>query len=304
MKSSFGRIQRGYVLALILVLLPLPSYAIAATTPEQVKSFVRQVYFEGVPYEEASQLSWDIALPVLQGVLNNPSDAQYWANAVVTIGMIGDDQGAKLLMEFIERDEAKAKLNRAQTVAKTSAVMALGYIVNKTGNEAALAFLTNGVEPNAWQKRGIGWTGSFHRNVTERDSQLASMAVLGLGVSGNAEAAQALLALKQGTRGTQAVPGISSLAEEALTANEEISTAGLRGYYRKMKDERASVDVTSEAGSRAKSGIVKPNTLGEVLREPQAGEQLRSPQPGEIIAPAKTGEILKPLQEGQTIKVN
>jgi hypothetical protein len=126
-----------YLLAILLMLSPVARDAAAATTPEQVKEFIHNVYIEGVPYDQASQLAPEIALPVLKQVLADPHEDEYWANAVVTIGMIGHDQGTELLTEFITRREAESKLNRAQTVAKTSAVMALGYIVNKTGNRKA-----------------------------------------------------------------------------------------------------------------------------------------------------------------------
>jgi len=236
-------IGRIIMISLVLVLpLLTPAFVAAATTTtKQVEDFVRAVYIEGVPYEQASQLAPEVALPILKQFLNTPAEERYWANTAVTIGMIGHDQGTNLLIDFITRREAKNKLNRDQTVAKTSAVMALGYIVNKTGNRKALDFLKSSIDPQAWRKRNLKWTGEFHRTVTERNNQLAMMAVLGLGVSGNSEAAQTLRSIKESPKTKQmsaireALPEINSVAEEALKANESISREGIQRYYLKVQ---------------------------------------------------------------------
>lgn len=236
------KFQQSFLLAAVTLLLPVAQPAAAAeTTPEQVKEFVHQVYIEGVPYAEASQLSADVALPILKEILNNPHEEEYWANAVVTVGMIGNDQGVKLLTDFVVRKKAKGKLTRAQTVAKTSAVMSLGYIVNKTGNRLALDFLMKGAYPQTWSKRNLAWIGEFHTNKAERDKHLASMAVLGLGVSGNTDAAKFLKSLvavpttPQMRTLKKSMPDIDTIAMESLKANRAISTDGIHNYYLKIQ---------------------------------------------------------------------
>ena len=237
--NRLGMITRLFSLLAVVVSLLSPTHdAAASTTPEQVMEFVHAVYIEGVPYEQASQLAPDVALPILKQVLRDPREEEFWANAAVTIGMIGHDQGVDLLMEFITRSEAKSKLSRAQTVAKTSAVMALGYIVNKTGNRKALDFLKTSVDPQTWRKRSLAWTGAFHGTGKERDKQLAVMAVLGLGVSGNPEAAQTLRSLGETPKTPQmralkkALPEVGNVAGEALKANSVIASKGIQSYYR------------------------------------------------------------------------
>lgn len=238
--NSLAMITRLFSLLAVVVALLSPTLdAAAATTPEQVRKFVHAVYIEGVPYEQASQLAPDVALPVLEQVLRDPREEEFWANAAITIGMIGHDQGVDLLMEFITRREAKPKLSHAQTVAKTSAVMALGYIVNKTGNRKALDFLKTGVDPKTWRTRKLAWTGEFHGTGKERDKQLAVMAALGLGVSGNPEAAQILRSLGETPKTRQmralkrALPEIDNVADEALKANNVIASKGIQNYYLK-----------------------------------------------------------------------
>ena len=86
---SYGRITQ-LAISLVLGLLLMVRYGAAATTtPGQVREFVHAVYIEGVPYEEASQLSAEVALPVLKQILSDTHEQDFWANAGVTAGMIG-----------------------------------------------------------------------------------------------------------------------------------------------------------------------------------------------------------------------
>lgn len=290
------------------LLLPITQSA-AATTSEQVKEFVHQVYIEGVPYSEASQLSADIALPILKEIINNPKEEDYWANAVVTIGMIGNDQGVKLLTDFINRKEAIGKLTRMQTVAKTSAVMSLGYIVNKTGNRTALDFLIKGTDPQTWDKQNLAWTSEFYTNIKERDKHLASMSVLGLGVSGNTDGANFLESLKAAPATSQlhtikeAIPNIDQIAEEALETNRAIAIEGINNYYLKIQPKNVPEERQVKVKPRSQLEMVKPPVPGELIKKPEPGQVLRELQPGEVVSPAKKGEILKPTQKGEIIKL-
>jgi HEAT repeat protein len=298
-------IRKFYSLTMILGCLLQGAAVNAATTPEQVKDFVHAVYIEGVPYEEAAQLDPEVALPILKDVLNDSSEEEYWPNAAVTVGMIGDDRGADLLLDFINRKEPKAKLSRPNTVAKNSAVMALGYIVNKTGNRKALDFLKARVDPKAWTK--LPWVGAFQRTKEERDKQLATMAVLGLGLSGNPEARERLKSLKETPKTPQmrelrsALPDVGTSAEEALKAHGIISEKGLTNYYLQYRPKHSNEERT-EMGPTSEMEMVKPPVMGEVLKEPQPGEVLKEPQPGEVVAPPKTGRMIRPLKKGEVIK--
>ncbi len=207
--------------------------------PAAIKDFVRQVYIEGVPYEDVGRLSADVAIPVLREMLNNPQEEEYWPNVVVTLGMLGDDRAVEPLVNFIERKEPGKQLSRAQSVAKTSAVMALGYVVNRTGNQRALKYLEEGIYPSAWEKRNLPWASSFFPSGAERNNQLVIMSVLGLGLSGRAEATKVLRLLRDPHATPeivalkQQVPGIDNIADEALKASESIGKDGMRMYYKK-----------------------------------------------------------------------
>jgi len=204
-----------------------------------IQEFVHRVYIEGVPYEEVTRLSPEVAVPLLVGMLDNPQEEEYWANIVVILGMLGDDRAVAPIFDFIKRGESRPQLSRSQCVAKTSAVMSLGYIVNRTANPEALAYLKEGVYPETWEARNLLWASSFFRSQAEQNNQLAIMAVLGLGVSGKPQAATVLQMLRQppATPKMKAlksrIPEIDNIAEEALKANAMISKSGLKLYYEK-----------------------------------------------------------------------
>lgn len=213
-----------------------------------IRSFVHQTYIGGVPYTEVAKMSTGEAMPVLLEMLNDPLEEEYLPNIVVTLGMLGDDRTVAPLIGFISRPESRWELSRSQSTAKTSAVMALGYIVNKTGNAQALAYLEEGINPQVWEGRNLQWTSDFYPSTVERNNQMAIMSILGLGVSGNPEAGKILRELQQpapasrtGAAVSQALPTLdSSIVNEALKAHEDISRNGLKQYYERFESKRRS----------------------------------------------------------------
>ncbi len=307
MNVSVNSRKTGAALTLALALLSSAGHSMAQTTADEVKGFVQSVYIEGVPYERASKLDPGVALPVLEQILADSTQQDHWANAAVTIGMIGDERSADLLINFITRTESGRKLSRAQTVAKTSAVMSLGYVVNKTGSRQALDFLKAGTDPRAWDRRQLRWVGDYQRNAIERNQQLAAMSVLGLGLSANAEATQFLRQLQavpvtpRSRALKQSLPGVDGLVDDALKASSEISNEGLDRYYLRVQP-RATIS-SDGPGPRAEmemlrapveGQILKPLTAGEMLREPQPGQQLVAPKPGSVLRPLTAGEVIAP----------
>ena len=193
--------KRFYLYCLLCASLALPAYGLSmslqqraqtATDPETVRAFVRQTYIAGIPFKEVQGMSPDVALPVLITMLDDSRDAQYWANIVVTLGMLGDNRAVEPLINFIARSEEPPELSPPQAVAKTSAVMSVGYIVNKTGKGPAFTFLAEGVDPQVWENRNIRWSSSFYPSTRERNIQLATMSIIGLAISGRPEAEKIL----------------------------------------------------------------------------------------------------------------
>jgi len=92
-----------------------------------IKEFVRQFYIHREPYEEVSKYDASV-MPTLLRMLRDPGKQDHWSNIVVPLGMIGDESAVKPMIEFIEKSK-KGALNRSRRRAKTSAVMALGYLM-------------------------------------------------------------------------------------------------------------------------------------------------------------------------------
>ena len=203
------------------------------TSAMDVKEFVKQTFIHGVPYEKASGYgAGDV--DTLLNMLSDRSQEDYWPNVVITLCIIGDDRAVDPVLSFIK--ESSGQLSHAQYTAKTSAIMALGYLINKSGNRKALDYLMAGLEPGAWSEKGVDWVSPYHASAGDRDMQLSTMAVLGLALSGNSEAREALLSLQRAPK-TAAAKRLQAQASatisEALSANQMIAEQGLAEYYRK-----------------------------------------------------------------------
>src|SRR3954470_18164242 len=104
----------------------LPSQGAAGLAyPSDVRAFVQQTFIHGVPYEAASKFK-PSDVPILLALLADPAAEAQWANVVSTLGMIGDAQAVGPLIAFVA--SGQGQLSPVQYTAKTSAVMALGYI--------------------------------------------------------------------------------------------------------------------------------------------------------------------------------
>jgi HEAT repeat protein len=209
----------------------------AADQPSDISTFVHQIYIEGIPYEEAIRFDPASAVPILLGMLADPKEEEYWPNIVVTLGMLGDERAVDPLIQFMKEDAA-GPLSHSRYKAKTSVVMALGYIVNKNGSKKALEFLIESVDPAVWTRRGIMWKSPYHRTEAERNQQLTIMSILGLGLSGNREALTLLRSLRQvpatrqGENLRAQIAGVNDVLKEAIAANEKIAKRGMADYYR------------------------------------------------------------------------
>lgn len=199
---------------------------------QDIKSFVGQIYVEGMPYEEAILFDPAEAVPTLLDMLADPNEEQHWPNVVITLGMLGDERAVEPLIQFLEGDPGK-RLSRAHYIAKTGVVMALGYLINKNENQKALTYLKDSVKPGVWAKRKTNWVSPYHANADDRNSQLSKMAILGLALSGHPSARDTLQALRrpaisQADRKFQARVG--DVISEALNTHETVSREGLISY--------------------------------------------------------------------------
>lgn len=226
---------------LLIVLLAVccaPALAQAPTRPMAVTEFVRQTYFEGVPYGEAKRYDASV-VPTLLELLSSSEEEASWANVVTVLSIVADEQGVEAVIDFVRRGSDEM-LSEPHYRAKTSAIMSLGYAINKTASPAALDFLKSFVDPSAARAGSmVRWRSPFHEASSERDAQLRKMATLGLALSGNADAAEVLRAIQQPAT-TEAARVIRAsvpddMLSEALAANAAIAEDGLEEYYKRSE---------------------------------------------------------------------
>jgi len=133
-----------------------------------IKAFVRQVCIHGVPYAEASKYDASVR-PTLLEMLDDPKEQDHWPNIVITLGMIDDQNAVEPMIAFVEKAR-KCTSSLDQRKAMTSAVVSLGYLINRSGSRRALDYPTT----------------------LTRDKDLKKYAVMGLALSGHPKAAEKL----------------------------------------------------------------------------------------------------------------
>ena len=226
MKRLLGILCAG---SLLLAGLPTSTAAQEMT----IQDFVHQIYLEGIPYEEANAYDASV-VDSLMAMLADSTEAPYWANIAITLCIIGDSSSVDPLLDFIKAGEGT--LSDDVYRAKSSAVMALGYLINKTGDEKALNYLIESMDPGAWEQRQVGFTGPFQANTAARDVNLSTMAMLGLALSGRPEALEALGSVTA-PEGVVDDP-LAAAAAAARDAHQQIATDGLAEYYRKARENQ------------------------------------------------------------------
>ena len=218
----------------------LPCQAIVASTVTphlDVKTFVRQVFIEGIPYEEgASYASSDLS--TLTSMLNDCADKLYWPNIVNLLGMIGDIRAFKILKDFLESDSVAkcGPIPHFSYLGKEAVPVALGYILAKNNDPEILKYLGEGLNPRAWPTR-LHWSDSSSQAQLERNAHLTHMSILGLALSGQSGARELLVKLHatssvRSMAVTEFEAGIEPLVDEALSINAYVGTNGLAQYYR------------------------------------------------------------------------
>jgi hypothetical protein len=203
------------------------------TSELEVQAFVRQVYIHGVPYHAARRFDARVT-PVLWRMLADPMEESHWPNIAVLLAIVGDEQVAEELTQYIQADH-EGVLSPAHYAAKTGALMALGYNANHTGDQACLGYLTRCTNPAYWRTLDLNWRAPFPQSPAERNAQLATLAVIGLALSGAPAAENHLESLRQLSilpEGTEIQATVGPVLDEAIKACQTIQREGLSEYCR------------------------------------------------------------------------
>ena len=238
---------------------PIPAACTASCSgPQQAKTAVEYVrrgdFIEGIPYEEGSRYTTAQDVTSLIGLLSDAREHKYWTNAIAVLGMSGDLQAFKPMQNFLESD--KGPLSPEIYSAKMNVPLALGHLLAKTKNPDILKYLKDGLHPSAWSNK-VKWHSSSPQDDAALNSHLTTMAILGLGLSGNVEGQTALgnllneikkpetkslpstkpaiLSMKASSADAALHDGFeektAGVIDEALKINAHVKDKGLSSYY-------------------------------------------------------------------------
>lgn len=182
-----------------------------AQSPATLREFVRTVYPHGTPMSQLSQMQAGGELPGIRALLGDASESLYWGNAVVVLGMLGDARDVPLLIQFANTQAAASEQEPDALGNASAALMALGYLANRTGDMTALSFLADAMRPEAWP-------GQHHKR-----QQLAITAHIGMAFSGLTPTRS------RSARNTGVLT--PELARELGDLNAVMASRGVRGYY-------------------------------------------------------------------------
>ena len=210
------------------------SEAIAA--PENVEEFVEQIYFEGIPYEQAAQYGQD-DVPKLLAMLKDSKKKAFQSNIIVTLGIIGDERAVEPMLEVLE--SAGEQLKPEDFAAKSSVLMSLGYLINKSQNQKALDYLKSHSTPEGWRGSQLTTAEGLKASTDEQLQQLSTLAVIGLALSGHPDAKTTLRSLSESVKAMDATTfarQMTLVVDEAIKAHEVIAKDGLAAYYKKRNN--------------------------------------------------------------------
>ena len=198
-----------------------------------VGEYVRGRWVHGLPFELTAETYGPDDVPALLNILESRSRSEDWANAATALAIIGNARAANYLIRFIERPEPD-DLSAPARRAKTAAIIALGYLVNRTASPLALGYLLDRAEVANW--RGIETVPPLApgQPAAARRADLGEHAVLGLALSGNARAHARLNAMlaPSGDPEQEAFQiRARALIQQCVNVCSLVGAQGLERYY-------------------------------------------------------------------------
>lgn len=152
---------------------------VAAEGVAKVDAFVCRNYLHGVPYQGARAFSGADVDRLIE-LLKDPAQESYWHNAIVTLGIVGEDRVTPVLVDFVEK-RFRGPVTLHQFNALLSVPLALGH-AGMRGNKSAVDYLLAHASVAAWDRAGLEW--SFQKYGGERRSVLLTkMVIRGLAFS-------------------------------------------------------------------------------------------------------------------------
>jgi len=194
----------------------------ASDIQTRVETFVRHRYSHGVPYLRAKELGAE-ALPILEAMLRDTSETEYWDTIVMTMGFIGDSSSVGTLVDFLE-NRFDGEVTLRQFGALLSVNNALGNIAGN-GSLHALDYLSTACYVKIWLAKGLKW--HYRHYSGERLAVLlAKLGANGLSISGTNRAREILLSLQKHPESARSASALRPNIEEGLERIDRIQKEG------------------------------------------------------------------------------
>jgi hypothetical protein len=210
--------------------------ATSARRSMDVRDFARQLYIDSLPMADAMRYGAK-DVPALVAMLADSRERAHWSMTATVLGAIGDDASVDALIDFVMK-ERRGRVRRAEYAALGSALVALGYAAERTGNERALGFLMDASETRFWERRmRSGWTSAAAPTAASRNSDLRNFAIMGLGMSAQQKAWR-LLELRWQDLDQRRAPlpederqALMGLVQQSMDDHSRVRRFGLAAYY-------------------------------------------------------------------------
>lgn len=207
--------------------------------PKDVREFVRQHFFDGVPFEAAATYKPADADILLKMLADPREDEEFLPEIVTTLCFIGSEKAVEPLINFVKGPKA----TEAAFKAKNAALIHLGDLIHKTGNKQALEFLSSVASKPAEARTlaasrvpvaaaAAATEGVAAPTADEMASELAISATWGLALAGKPEAEAAIKALEASP---DALPAAKQMTEEAMKTCKAVQSMGQQNYYKETK---------------------------------------------------------------------
>ena len=160
------------------------------------------------------------------------------------------------LIAFVEKG-GDSRTSPVHYRAKTSALMAMGYLINKSGSQKAIAYLKNYIEPSGVGETSMHGRGAFQPVLAERDTQLSTMAILGLALSGHPTAKEVLQSLQR--------PAVTESTARFQAQVSDVVSEALKTYETRIPRGVGELLSRVAALSRLQKQYAPPRQTGEAI---------------------------------------
>lgn len=208
--------------------------------PADIREFVMQHWFEGVPYDAASQYSDTDAQQLIEMLVEEPEKyEEFLPEIVTTLCFIGSETAVEPLINFVEGSlQSQAAFN-----AKNAALIHMGDLINTSGNTTAFDFLARmatskeSVKAVAEPRASMQATAAKETDITVPTvetvaAELTVSAIFGLALSGTSEGQKIVEQLQSEP---DVYSSVNLAATEATKIACEVQSAESQEEYYRMK---------------------------------------------------------------------